>query len=397
LAAKGEVTVEELRVWLEKEKIGSHTAAFLGQLEEAYVSREGGDNEQAMFDELASLHSAVQKEDYYLPQWDAWDVGGLKDDLVLAKSQHQAISNGREGLRLFGELEELHERARREDYFDFAANEWDLEGLKGDLAIAKGEEPPRKQEDVPQKQEDVPVEAADEAESDDCEKLLAQLTELDPQASREDYYLLAKDFWDIEALKEDLQIARSKAGLTEKEVPQMPQAPQELEAPQELGMQKHDVDEEDDEDWGPTHSPNFDPEEDDWPEDTWNWTEEEAFNATGPSLVERRLMGRPDKFQDVTRFIGVDPTLWMEGNVTALHGFGVFAEVHPPKGGEEMIGFLHAARIRQGFIENRENIEKEFWVGQKIRVRIVYVDEEFQRLALTQLENEDHLDIYTDS
>lgn len=136
----------------------------------------------------------------------------------------------------------------------------------------------------------------------------------------------------------------------------------------------------------------YDPLAWDEEDELFNVTEEEAYNATGPSLVERRLMGRPNKFQDVTRFVGIDPTTWMTGTVTAIHSFGVFAEVFPPGGGEEMIGFLHSARIRQGFPEmNREAVEKEFSVGQEIRVRIVHVDREQQRLALTMLENEDHL------
>jgi len=229
----------------------------------------------------------------------------------------------------------------------------------------------------------------EEPEEEDAEKLLSELLALDPQVSKKDYYYAEKNFWDLEALKDDLHIAKSKAkGITDEEARstflESSGSGEDQEVAEVGAGEKNTSSKEEEEEEYDTEGLN--------PEDIFNWTDEEAFNETGPSLVERRLMGRPNKFQDVTRFIGIDPMLWMKGTVTATHSFGAFAEVFPPNGGEEMIGFLHAARIRPGFLETRENVEKEFWVGKEITVRIVYVDDEQQRLALTMLENEDHLE-----
>jgi len=107
--------------------------------------------------------------------------------------------------RLFGKLSELDARVTKEDYFDTESKKWDLEGLRDDLSLA---------------QEDHGAAAAPAhrrvagattlPENEDPERLFAQLSELDADAKREDYYDSGSMRWDLAGLRDDLDLCLGK-------------------------------------------------------------------------------------------------------------------------------------------------------------------------------------------
>lgn len=179
------------------------------------------DEAAGLFAKLAELDSAVDKEDYYDPNADEWDVEGLQEDLRLAEGDAAKAAakpaskpsprfearaapaavegtddSAAEGEAMMAKLLKLDSSASKEDYWDEEASEWDIEGLSSDLKIAEGN-------------------AGDEAKASgggEGETMIAELMKLDSRVNREDYWDDDAHEWDLEGLESDLQIAKQSAG-----------------------------------------------------------------------------------------------------------------------------------------------------------------------------------------
>eukprot|EP00931_Biecheleriopsis_adriatica_P073826 TRINITY_DN4803_c0_g1_i4.p1 TRINITY_DN4803_c0_g1~~TRINITY_DN4803_c0_g1_i4.p1 ORF type:complete len:677 (-),score=253.16 TRINITY_DN4803_c0_g1_i4:93-2123(-) len=163
---------------------------------------------ERLFAELKQLAPEVSREDYYSDE--EWDVEGLEHDLELSRSQAAkapaveaaapaaaAPADAARAERLFAELAQLAPEVGREDYFDAESKEWDIEGLEHDLQLSRSS---------------APAAAAPEASSSEGRALLAELQQMDPGASEEDYFDEASGIWDMEGLREDVKLAQEKQG-----------------------------------------------------------------------------------------------------------------------------------------------------------------------------------------
>ncbi|CAE7893814.1 unnamed protein product, partial [Symbiodinium microadriaticum] len=162
----------------------------------------GARTAEQLFSELSALDSSVQEEDYMSTDG-IWDIEGLEDDLRLAK----AASSGQ---KLFDELKSVDPEASKEDYYDAAGDFWDVEGLEDDLRLAKAAASAPATASATPAAPSAAAAPANQAASS-AQKLFDELKSVDPEASKEDYYDAAGDFWDIEGLEDDLRLAKAAA------------------------------------------------------------------------------------------------------------------------------------------------------------------------------------------
>mmetsp|Transcript_98886 Transcript_98886/g.196093 ORF Transcript_98886/g.196093 Transcript_98886/m.196093 type:complete len:879 (+) Transcript_98886:51-2687(+) len=216
-AATG-LTVEELKSRLRKSKIGNVLADLVAQLEEAVLEEESeaGVNTvtingqaasaidhlaegQAMLDELARLHVRAHKDDYFDYEANEWDIDGLTDDIRLAKEQlpeqQPAVSVQAEAQAIFEELVKCSGDAEKDDYFDHEANAWDIDGLKDDLRLAK--------EKLSEKEPETSVDA-------EAQALFEELVKFSGDTQKDDYFDSEANEWDVQGLKDDLRLAKAE-------------------------------------------------------------------------------------------------------------------------------------------------------------------------------------------
>jgi len=84
---------------------------------------------------------------------------------------------------------------------------------------------------------------------------------------------------------------------------------------------------------------------------------------------------------EMAAFKEMDSSTFVEGEVTAVKDFGCFVKIPAPDG-TEGVGLLIASQLREAWVEN---IEDEVAVGDKIRVRVVQVDTNRNRMRLSAL------------
>ncbi|CAJ1395391.1 unnamed protein product, partial [Effrenium voratum] len=138
----------------------------------------------SLFAELLALDGRADKEDYFDAASGEWDVEGLQDDLRMTKAKLAGLRE-EPGASLFAELLALDGRADKEDYFDAASGEWDVEGLQNDLRMTKAKLAGLRKEPGA--------------------SLSAELLALDGRADKEDYFDAASGEWDVEGLQDDLR------------------------------------------------------------------------------------------------------------------------------------------------------------------------------------------------
>merc|ERR1719265_1887675 len=81
----------------------------------------------------------------------------------------------------------------------------------------------------------------------------------------------------------------------------------------------------------------------------------------------------------VKPFTAVQPTERLAGIVTDFENFGAFVEVTTPTG-DTMTGLLHNSEIKDGFVEDPA---MELEIGQELQVRIISVDTDNGKIALS--------------
>merc|ERR1719247_1693870 len=74
---------------------------------------------------------------------------------------------------------------------------------------------------------------------------------------------------------------------------------------------------------------------------------------------------------------------WIEGKVVSATNFGVFVKVTPPGGSGEAQGLLHISQISE---ERVEVPADEVEIGQTVKVRVIDVDPQAGRVALSMKE-----------
>merc|ERR1719291_2632 len=87
---------------------------------------------------------------------------------------------------------------------------------------------------------------------------------------------------------------------------------------------------------------------------------------------------------DVSGFVGIDSSQWLDATVLSFAEFGAFVQVAPPSGGAPPTkGLLHKSQITDGGVE--DDPQEYLEIGQSIRVRVVKVEEERKRLSVSML------------
>mmetsp|Transcript_69311 Transcript_69311/g.157254 ORF Transcript_69311/g.157254 Transcript_69311/m.157254 type:complete len:360 (-) Transcript_69311:125-1204(-) len=87
---------------------------------------------------------------------------------------------------------------------------------------------------------------------------------------------------------------------------------------------------------------------------------------------------------DVAPFMGLHPQEWLTGKVETIAPFGLFVSVQPPGGGRAEKGLVHVSKIRDGFVDD---INAEAEVGQEVKVRVLDVDTERQKISLSMVDD----------
>lgn len=87
--------------------------------------------------------------------------------------------------------------------------------------------------------------------------------------------------------------------------------------------------------------------------------------------------------QDVTPFVGVEPDTWFDGVVQRLENFGAFVQVE--KDDASVRGLVHITQIMDGFVED---VGEVLEINQKVRVRVLEVNQEKNQLRLSMKEPE---------
>jgi len=85
---------------------------------------------------------------------------------------------------------------------------------------------------------------------------------------------------------------------------------------------------------------------------------------------------------DVSAFDGVSPNDWFEGEVVGVQTFGAFV-VLTAEDGTEAQGLVHVSQIADTFVEN---INDYVTVGQQVKVRVLNVDRDANRMSLSMKE-----------
>jgi len=171
---------------------------------------------EVLLKELAALSPRVSREDYFDEASQEWDVEGLEHDLQLSRKQAatttsaaqpaktEASQDVERAEKMLAELTQLDPAVSRGDYFDDESNQWDIEGLEHDLELSKKQAVTATPAAQPAK-----AEASQGAER--AEKILAELMQLDPDVSRGDYFDDGSNQWDIEGLENDLELSKKQA------------------------------------------------------------------------------------------------------------------------------------------------------------------------------------------
>eukprot|EP00929_Paragymnodinium_shiwhaense_P088893 TRINITY_DN4919_c0_g1_i4.p1 TRINITY_DN4919_c0_g1~~TRINITY_DN4919_c0_g1_i4.p1 ORF type:complete len:1039 (+),score=295.04 TRINITY_DN4919_c0_g1_i4:134-3118(+) len=204
----------------------------------------GGESPEALalLGELQALDPRVSKEDYFDPDSNKWDLEGLRDDLDLAKAEKADVAAVAASVKaapaevapaapanagaeaLLRELQALDPRVTRDDYFDPDSGNWDLEGLKDDLALATEEQGAPAAAAPAPAAGGAAAPVAGGAGDGNAEAMLAELQRLDPRVTKDDYFDPDENKWDLEGLSDDLQLARDDADPSTK-APPAPPAP----------------------------------------------------------------------------------------------------------------------------------------------------------------------------
>lgn len=183
-------------------KIGSILAEFVKRLEEAMEEEEDADGGEGLLAMAESVEASSTGE-----------------------------SSEADPRNLLAKLKQLDPRVQEPDYFDAESGEWDLEGLRDDLDIAlAGAE----------------AAASDEANhGEQPEALLEQLMRYDKAVMKEDYYDSEMNVWDMDGLRDDLELSlqRNSQGALEGQLEVSPAATKgQLEAsPAATGLNPEDL------------------------------------------------------------------------------------------------------------------------------------------------------------
>eukprot|EP00929_Paragymnodinium_shiwhaense_P112620 TRINITY_DN80883_c0_g1_i1.p1 TRINITY_DN80883_c0_g1~~TRINITY_DN80883_c0_g1_i1.p1 ORF type:complete len:371 (-),score=71.54 TRINITY_DN80883_c0_g1_i1:170-1282(-) len=86
---------------------------------------------------------------------------------------------------------------------------------------------------------------------------------------------------------------------------------------------------------------------------------------------------------DLGRFALLHPQEWLRGTIVSIKQFGFFVEVEHPDGGAPEQGLVHVSQIKAGRVEDPWAEAEE---GQEVQVRVVDVDEDRGRLALSMVD-----------
>jgi small subunit ribosomal protein S1 len=103
------------------------------------------------------------------------------------------------------------------------------------------------------------------------------------------------------------------------------------------------------------------------------------IEEVNPSTNRLSLSMQPaSKVVDLSSFAARDPQEWMEGKVVSIRDFGVFVRVD---GGFD--GLVHLSELYDGVVEDINDIVS---VGDTVKVRVLEVDQQRQRLRLSMRE-----------
>jgi uncharacterized protein len=94
-----------------------------------------------------------------------------------------------------------------------------------------------------------------------------------------------------------------------------------------------------------------------------------------PGLDPRSQFEAPAFRDDVTTIDDLEPGMSLEGVVTNVAAFGAFVDV-----GVHRDGLIHVSELSDSFVSDPRSVVT---VGQKIRVRVLAVDKERQRISFT--------------
>ncbi|CAK0810503.1 unnamed protein product [Prorocentrum cordatum] len=106
----------------------------------------------------------------------------------------------------------------------------------------------------------------------------------------------------------------------------------------------------------------------------------------GLTMIEGRTDsagGRRRVESDFTPFSGASPDEWFEGEVTNTASFGAFIVV-TAEDGTQALGLCHVSQIADAFVDN---INDHVSVGQKVKVRVISVDMDANKMSLSMKES----------
>jgi len=109
---------------------------------------------------------------------------------------------------------------------------------------------------------------------------------------------------------------------------------------------------------------------------------DEAEGKFTLTMVEGKSRGHDDRQEDLGPFVGLFRNDWFDGEVSQVTKFGAFVRVTLPAG-DSATGLLHITEVANRYVERMED---ELDVGQKVKVRVMSVDENAGRMALSMKE-----------
>jgi len=121
------------------------------------------------------------------------------------------------------------------------------------------------------------------------------------------------------------------------------------------------------------------------------WIAEADGDRVSLSMVKSKAFGRgggggrPARAPaaDVVLFQDVEASTWLTGEVVNVQSFGAFVSVSPPSGSEDKAqGLVHITQIKEGFVND---VNAEVSVGDEVKVRVISVDADNQKLGLSML------------
>lgn len=89
-----------------------------------------------------------------------------------------------------------------------------------------------------------------------------------------------------------------------------------------------------------------------------------------------------DRVSPLEPFADVTPMEWLPGVVVSIVDYGIFVSVTTPDGKSKAEGLVHISQIRDGFVAACAD---EVDIGQKVEVRVAFVDVEAGKLALSMV------------